>query len=151
MLPPGLAVAALAAFALTATAAMAQPALTAEAVIARILEEPTTLQRETWFNTNAKGKTVAWTAPVFNVTPSFSIVLVNTRPTERGLIACQVPEKLHATAKKLQSGETVLCAGRIESYETLMGAALINVTANAFIVGKEKIDAWEKAQKKSNP
>jgi hypothetical protein len=140
---------ALSAFALSASVAVAQSSLTAEEVLSRIADEPTTLQRDAWFNANAKGKTVAWTAPTFNVTPAFSIVIVNTRPTERGLIACRVPENFHAAAKKIQKDEIVLCVGEIEDYEQMMGAALVNVIGKTVIVGKDKIEAWQKAQKKS--
>jgi phospholipase/lecithinase/hemolysin len=141
------------AFVFSASAAFAQSPspLTAEEALSRVLDEPTTLQRDAWFDANAKGKVVAWTAPVFAVNPSFSIVIVTTRPTERGLVACTVPESFHAAAKKIPKGETVLCVGVVEDYERMLGAALINVTANEVIVGKDKIDAWQKAQKKSGP
>ena len=32
-----------------------------------------------------------------------------------------------------------------------MGATLVNVIADDFIIGQEKIDSWQKAQKTSRP
>jgi len=138
------------AFVFSASVAVAQSPspVTAEDALSHILDEPTTLQRDAWFDANAKGKVVAWAAPVFDVNPSFSIVIVTTRPTERGLVACTVPEAFHAAAKKLKKDEAVLCVGVVEDYEQMLGAALINVNAKEVIVGKDKIDAWQKAHKK---
>ena len=88
-------------------------------------------------------------SPVFHVPPSFGLVIVNARATDRGVFACQVPSVLHAIAKKVKEGQAVLCAGRIESYERFLGAANVNVIADDFVVGKENIETWQKAQKKN--
>jgi len=140
---------ALVASALAASMAVAgEPMLSAEEVLSRLTGELAAEQRDAWFNTNAKGKVVTWVAPVFDVT-SIGPVLVNARATERGLFACEVPKRLETTAKKLKAGQAVLCAGRIESYERLFGAAIVNVVADDFVVGEENIDTWQKAQKKN--
>ncbi|HEX4894495.1 MAG TPA: hypothetical protein VFV47_14530 [Hyphomicrobiaceae bacterium] len=118
--------------------------LPAEDVIARLSGNTPEAERDAWFDATAKDKTVAWAAPVFNVTTAFDTVLVNTRVGERGLIACEVPKRLEAKAKKAIQGERALCVGRIEGYERLMGAALINIAADDFIVGEADIAAWEK-------
>jgi hypothetical protein len=148
MRPLGLALAASALAASTSVAA--EPLLSAEDVLSRLTSDSTSEQRDAWYNATAKGKAVAWVAPVFGVT-TFGLVIVSMRATDRGLIACQVPKRLEAAGKKVNKGETVLCVGRIDNYERMMGAALVNVVADDFIIGKEKIDAWEKAQKKSRP
>jgi hypothetical protein len=146
MRPLGLALTASALVASVAGAA--EPQLSAEEVLSRLTSDSTGAQRDAWYNATAKGKTVAWVAPVFNVT-TFGLVIVSMRATDRGLIACQVPKRLEAVGRKVDNGETVLCAGRIDNYERMMGAALVNVIANDFVIGKENIDAWQKAQKTS--
>jgi hypothetical protein len=139
---------ALAASALAAAVAIAaEPKPSAEEVFSRLTGELTDEQREAWFDSSAKAKAVAWVAPVFNVMASFGLVVVNGRVSERGLFACEVPERLEANAKRVKESEVVLCAGRIEGYERYSGAAIVNVIADDFVVGKRNIDAWEKAQK----
>jgi len=141
---------ALATTAFAASVAVAEePMFSAEEVLTRLTGESAAKQRDAWFNTNAKGKIVTWVAPVFDVTPSFDIVLVNARVTESGLFGCVVPKRHEATAKKVEKGQAVLCAGRIESYERMLGAAIVNVIADDFVVGKENIETWQKAQNKS--
>jgi hypothetical protein len=121
--------------------------LPAEDVIARLRGDTPQSERDAWFDATSKDKTVAWAAPVFNVTTSFNIVLVNARVGDGGLIACKVPKHLDSKAKRVIRGERVLCVGRIEGYERLMGAALINVAAADFIVGDADIEAWQKQRK----
>ena len=133
----------------TSMAVAAEPMLSAEEVLSHLTSESAAGQRDAWFNTNAKGHAVTWVSPVFNVTPSFGLVIVNARATDRGLFACQVPKRLEAIARKVKEGEAVLCAGHVESYERLLGAAIVNVVADDFVVGKENIDSWQKARNKS--
>lgn len=128
----------------------AEPAPSAEDVVSRLTGDVTDEQREVWFNSNAKGKVVAWVAPVFNVTPAFDVVLVNIKVSDRGLIGCNVPDRFKEKASAVTAGEPVLCAGRIEGYERLMGAAIVNVIADDFVVGTKSIDAWKKSHEKGN-
>lgn len=129
----------------------AEPAPSAEDVVSRLIGEDTDEQRKAWFSSNAKGKVVAWVAPVFNVTPAFDVVLVNIKVSDRALIGCNVPDRFKVKARAVSAGEAVLCVGRIEGYERLMGAAIVNVIADDFVVGTKSIDAWKKAQRKGKP
>lgn len=126
----------------------AEPALKATEVLARLVEKESDAQRKAWFDAHARGKSVAWTAPVFNVT-TFGLVLVNTKVSDRGLIACHVPERLAQRARALKAGEPVLCVGRVEDYERLLGAALVNVKGEDVVIGAAAIAAWEKARQRS--
>ena len=138
----------LAVSAILAPAAVAQePTLSAEDVILRLVNETSSEKRDEWYKT-IEGKPVAWAAPVFSVSASFSLVIVSMRPVDRGLIACNLPKRLEAAGRKVKQGDTVLCAGRIDNYERMMGAALVNVEAEDFVVGKDNIDAWQKARTK---
>ena len=148
MRAPGFALAALVS---TASTVAAQPVPSAEEIILHLVNESSSEKRDAWYNANIQGKPVVWVAPVFNVTTAFGLTIVNTRPVDRGLIACNLPKRFEAAGKKVNKGDTVLCAGRIDNYERMMGTALINVEADNFVAGKDNIDAWEKAQKKSKP
>ncbi|HVG51173.1 MAG TPA: hypothetical protein VM867_06025, partial [Xanthobacteraceae bacterium] len=94
-----------------------------------------------------EGKRVVWVAPVFNVTEAFGLVIVNTRPVDRGLIGCNLPKRFEAAGKKANKGDIVLCAGKIDNYERMMGTALVNVNADDLVVGQQNIDAWQKKRK----
>lgn len=127
-------------------AAAAEPPLTAEDALAKLTaDETTSAQRESWFEANAKGKSVIWEAPVFNVTPSAELVLVNAKVSSRGLFACNVPKRLQAAASAVKPGEPVLCKGRIEDFETLGGAAIVNIAADDFVAGAKAIETWRAA------
>ena len=91
---------------------------------------------------------MVWEAPAFNVTPSFDIVLVNSKVADNGLIGCIVPERLHEKAKAVAPGDAILCAGEVGDFESMLGAAIINVTADDFVAGQSSIAAWKAAQKK---
>lgn len=143
----GLALAASAALAASDAPAQ-EKMLSAADVITRLVEESDSGKRDAWYDADVKGKAVTWVAPVFNTSTTFGNMIVNTRPIERGLIACGVPKRFEAAVKKVEKGETVLCAGRIDNYERMMGVALVNVTADTIVIGKDNIEAWEKARKK---
>jgi hypothetical protein len=136
------------ALAVSTPAAVAVEPLSAADVLSRLASDTNSQQRDAWYNANAKGKAVVWVAPVFNVM-TFGLVIVSMRAADNGLVACQVPKRLEAAGKKVSKGEAVLCAGRIDNYERMGGAALVNVVADDFVIGQEKIDAWQKAQKRS--
>ncbi len=116
----------------------------AEEVIARLTDG--SADAAAWFEANAKDRLVTWVAPAFNVQDA-GVVIVSGKVSDRGLFGCVLPDHMAAAAESVSTGEPVLCSGRIEDFETLGGAAIVNIAAEEIIVGADKIDARLKAAK----